>query len=278
MPTISAHNWTVEYHWSASSGLVVGPCEYMGVRVLYDAAVPFVYVNYAGDKFGPFTDELRSTSRRIERREIMRGFDLKASYDLYGDDYLYEHVTRFHDDGQFASRIVIQGPGEEIRGGHVYHIPFRIDLDVGGSRHDSFQHRTASGRWAKVPREGGLKPAGSGGYEWRLVDAAQDRGVLVRPGEFDDSELWALAHKEVESWSAAGGAGEGVPGSPESVPAVYDDNESVQDADVVFWYIAHVPSTELPRACGPWLALAGYPEPKPEADDHDHDHDHDDHH
>lgn len=272
MPTVSAHNWSVEYHWSASSGLVVGPCEYMGVRVAHDLAVPFVYVNYAGDSSGPFTDELRSTDRRIERREIMRGFDLKASYDLYGEDYLYEHVLRFHDDGQFATRIVIQGPGEENNGRHVYHIPFRIDLDVGGSPHDCFQRRSPSGRWTNVAREGRQVPSGADPYQWRVIDPTQDRGVLVRPGQFDDGELWALAYKEVEGWSAAGGAGEGTPGSPGSVPAVYDTNEKVQDADVVLWYIAHVPSTELPRACGPWLSLTGYPEPPPaEADDHHHD-------
>lgn len=110
MPRIAKHGWSVEYHWSASSGLVLGACEYLGVRVLHDAAVPFVYVDYAGDAFGPFTDELRSTNKHVERREIMGGFDLKASYDLYGDDYLYEHVWRFMHDGQFASKVVIQGP------------------------------------------------------------------------------------------------------------------------------------------------------------------------
>jgi len=267
MPTISAHNWSVEYRWSASSGLVVGPCEYMGVRVLHDVAVPFVYVNYGGDAFGPFTDELRSTSRRIERREIMRGFDLKASYDLYSDDYLYEHVIRFHDDGQFASRIVIQGPGEENGGQHVYHIPFRVDLDVGGSTHDCVQRRNASGRWTDVAREGAQQASATGGYEWRVVDRTQRRSVDVRPGQFDDGELWALAYKDVEGWSAVGGAGAGIPGSAGSVPAVYDNNESVQDTDVVLWYIAHVPSSELPRACGPWFALDGYPEAPPSMDD-----------
>jgi hypothetical protein len=264
MATFSAHNWSVEYRWSASSGLVVGPCEFMGVQVAHDIAVPFVYVNYAGGAFGPFTDELRSSVRRIERRDIMRGFDLKASYDLYGADYLYEHVFRFHDDGQFASRIVIQGPGEELNGRHVYHIPFRIDLDIGGKPNDCFQRRSSSGRWTNVAREGRQVPTGSAPDQWRVIDPTEDRGVLVRPGLHDDCELWALAYKEVEGWSAMGGAGEGVPGSPGSVPAVYDTNESVQDADVVLWYIAHVPSTGLPRACGPWFSLKGYPEPPPD--------------
>jgi hypothetical protein len=179
-------------------------------------------------------------------------------------------VIRFHDDGQFAQRIVIQGPGEENQGQHVYHIPFRLDLDVGGSTQDSFQHRSASGHWTDVAREGGHKAAGTGNYEWRVVDATQNRKVRIRPGQFDDGELWALTYKDVEDWSAAGGAGEGIPGTPGSVPAVYDNNENVQDADVVLWYIAHVPSSELPRACGPWFALDGYPEPPPTEDEDHH--------
>jgi len=138
---------------------------------------------------------------------------------------------------------------------------------VGGSPHDSFQQRAASGRWTNVAREGGHKPARVGMYDWRVLDRTQDRGIVVRPGQFDDSELWALTYKDVEGWSAAGGAGEGIPGSPGSVPAVYDNNESVQDTDVVLWYIAHVPSSELPRACGPWFALDGYPEAPPSMDD-----------
>ena len=46
--------------------------------MLHNASVPFVYVNYAGDHFGPFTDMLSSESTEIEVREIMHGFDLKV--------------------------------------------------------------------------------------------------------------------------------------------------------------------------------------------------------
>jgi hypothetical protein len=52
----------------------------------------------------------------------------------------------------------------------------------------------------------------------------------------------------------------------------------VQDADVVLWYVAHIPSAGLPRACGPWFALSGYPEPPTDEEDDDHHHDEEDHH
>jgi hypothetical protein len=263
MPSVDTANWSVEYYWSESSGLKLGRCDYQSIRVLHDASVPFVYVNYAGDAFGPFTDELRSTGARVEVREIMHGFDLKVTYDLYGPDYQYDHIWRFHDDGQFGSKIVVQGPGEEIEGKHVYHVPFRFDIDVSGASTDAFQRRLASGRWKGVAREGRHVVAEATGerYEWRIVDEASGKRVLARPGAGDDAELWVLRYKRLESWSSWGGAGAGVPGSPGSVPAVYDNNQSVQSADLVVWYIARVPSRALVAACGPWFELRGFPEP-----------------
>src|SRR6187401_727531 len=141
MPTIRRANWSVDYGWSAASGLRLGSCDYGGIRVIANASVPFIYVNYDGDAAGPFTDELRSERGKVDVRPIMFGFDIKVSYDLYGADYLYEHVWRFQDDGQFGSMVIIHGPGEEIDGRHTYHLPFRFDLDISGQSGDSFQRR-----------------------------------------------------------------------------------------------------------------------------------------
>jgi hypothetical protein len=68
MPVVTRENWHVNYHWSQSSGLKLGTCDYQGIRVLRDASVPFVYVKYEGDSSGPFTDELQSLSTSIEVR------------------------------------------------------------------------------------------------------------------------------------------------------------------------------------------------------------------
>ena len=58
------------------------------------------------------------------------------------------------------------------------------------------------------------------------------------------------------------------------MPAIYDDGQSVQRADLVVWYIAHLSSLDRVSACGPWLALDGFPAPDEEDEDHLHDHDH----
>jgi hypothetical protein len=276
VPSISRSGWRVNYYWSQSSGLKLGLAEYRSFPVLHNASVPFVYVNYAGDRFGPFTDVLRSESTEIEVRDIVHGFDLKVSYDSYGADYQYDHVWRFLDDGQFGSTIVIQGPGEEIHGEHTYHIPFRFDIDVSGESGDSFQRRLASGRWSNVEREGRQRAAVSPPEPaWRLLDRAAGKQALVIAGAGDDAEVWPLQYKQRESWSSWGAAGEGTPGAPGSVPAVYDDNQSVQATDLVLWYIAHVSSADVITACGPRFILEGYPKP-PADEDPDEPHHHDD--
>ena len=246
MPTIRKANWTVKYGWSRSSGLRLGVCEYAGIRVIANASVPFIYVNYEGEAAGPFTDELRSGRSTVDVRPIMFGFDLKVSYDFYGPDYLYDHIWRFQADGQFGSTIVIHGPGEEIDGRHTYHLPFRYDLDISGESGDSFQRRLPAGGWADVDFEGRHLPFNPGGreYHWRVIDKARDKSASLRARDGDNAELWALRYKPLESWASWGAVTPGLPGSPGSVPAIYDSGQTVQGTDIVVWYIAHVSSIE----------------------------------
>jgi hypothetical protein len=273
MPIIKRANWRVQYEWSASSGLRLGVCEYQRIRVLHNASVPFVYVDYEGNSSGPFTDELKSKRRKVEIREIMFGFDLKVVYDFYGEDYEYNHVWRFHEDGQFGSAIVIQGPGEEIEGHHTYHLPFRFDLDISGAAGDSFQRKDPDAQWRDVQKEGRhiSTQADEADNEWRVIDKASGKNAGIRARARDNAEVWALKYKAIESWGSWGATGAGVPGTPDSVPAVYDSNQSVQNTDIVVWYIAHVSAVERVSVCGPWFTLAGYPAADMHGDDH-HDH------
>ncbi|HEU4891606.1 MAG TPA: hypothetical protein VFT47_08650 [Vicinamibacterales bacterium] len=281
MPWIEQDNWKVFYTRSRSSGVRIGPCDYQGTRIIYAASVPFVYVQYPGTHVGPFTDELRSSTEQIEVRDIVKGFDLRARYDLYGPDYQYEHVWRFHNDGQFGTAIIIHGPGEEIGGRHTYYVPFRFDLDISGASGDSFQIRMPTNEWKDVDREGVSRPLASWApdYDWRIIDKASGRSVRVRGRVGDDSQLWTLRYSELESWSSWGGALPAPPGSPGSVPAVYVSGQSVQETDIVLWYLAKLQSADRVSVCGPWFALDGFPAPPDTGDDHDHgDHDHDDDH
>ena len=270
MATVDHSNWHVEYEGSAKGPLRLGRCDYAGVEVIYSAVVPYVYVDYLTSPPGPFTDQLACRDD-VEFRETMNGFDLKATYD-FGADYLYEHIWRFHDDGQFGSAMVIHGPGEEIRGRHTYHLPWRFDFDVGGAGGDCFQYRFGGTEWADLGREGRVRPSHPPEFEWRVLDNASGRNVQARSRVGDSAEAWALSYKRSESFSAFGATGSGPPGAPHSVPAIYDNDEPLQNTDVVFWYIAHIPAIDRVSVCGPWFALDRYPAVQPEPADHDHQH------
>jgi hypothetical protein len=260
MTLISQSNWDVNYFIGPNTDLRLGFCDYKGTRVIYAASVPFIYVNYAGFAF---TDSLQSLSGNAQVRQIVGGFDIKATYDLYGGDYLYEHIWRFSEDGQFGSTIIVHGPGEENNGQHTYHVPFRYDLDISGSSGDSFQQwlGTFFGFWANVAQEGqfisnaSLPPSY---YDWQVIDNATGKRAMVRARDGDNGEIWALQYSGLEAWSSWGGAQSSPPGSPGSVPAIYDNDQSVQNTDVVLWYIAHIPSLNLITGCGPSFKLLGY--------------------
>ena len=100
-------------------------------------------------------------------------------------------------------------------------------------------------------------------WDWRVVDPESGRSASVRARNGDNAELWALCYRRAESWASWGAAGKGAPGSLGSVPAVYADGQSVQDTNVVLWYIAHIGSVAIPAACGPAFRLDGYGAPMP---------------
>lgn len=261
VPVVQQAQWRVDWRLTERRGLVLRECTFRSRRVLRAASVPFVYVRYENSDIGAFTDQLASRRGRVEVRPVLRGFDLAIRYDAFGEDYLYDHVWRFHDDGQFGGRVIVHGPGEEIAGRHTYFVPFRLDLDVSGSGHDSLQQwysSGAAGQWADVSTEGRQTPAPGGRYDWQVVDKATGRRAMIRADDGDDPELWGLRYRPEEAAAAIGGVQVAPPGADGSVPTIFAGDESVQDTDLVVWYLAARPASPPVVACGPWLKLDGY--------------------
>ena len=83
-----------------------------------------------------------------------------------------------------------------------------------------------------------------------MIDKSRSQSASIRARAGDNAELWALRYKQLESWGSWGAVAPSVPGSPGSVPAVYDNSQTVQDTDLVIWYIAHISSNDRVSACG----------------------------
>jgi Cu2+-containing amine oxidase len=106
------------------------------------------------------------------------------------------------------------------------------------------------------------RPSSSTSTTTRPPEAKQSkRSAKLRARVNDDAELWALRYKRSESLSTAGGLTlKTPPGTPGSVPAIYDDDMNIQDTNIVLWYIAHLSAYERVAAAGPWFKLEGYPD------------------
>jgi hypothetical protein len=93
----------------------------------------------------------------------------------------------------------------------------------------STESRIASARTrihARLRPEGELRP-----LQRRLPVRARPAVPRRRPVRLENRDPGTRRGKrreDVEGWSAAGGAGEGIPGSGGSVPAVYDNNEAAE--------------------------------------------------
>ena len=107
-------------------------------------------------------------------------------------------------------------------------------------------------------------------YGWRVIDKSTNKSVLLRARAGDDAQVWALRYDDLENWNSWGGAQQSPPGSPGSVPAIYQTGQSLQETDVVVWYIATVSAVDRIAVCGPWFALEGFPQPIKESTQNGH--------
>lgn len=253
--------WSVGLRLTARGGMVLRDVTFHDQRVLQSASTPFVYVDYVGQSIGAFTDHLGTTTAVPEVRPTVDGFDIAVRYDAAGPDYLYEHIWRFFGDGQFGCRMVVHGPGEEHSGGHTYFVPFRLDIDCGSGLRDSVDAwfgPPSAGTWSAQSTEGELLHAPRSRWDWSVVDRAAGRRVLLRATDPAHDRCWAVRYRPEESFGALGVIQPGAPGTAGSVPVVYVGDESLQDSDVVLWYVAQVNAMPYVVTCGPWLGLQGY--------------------
>jgi hypothetical protein len=214
MTLISQSNWDVNYFIAPDTDLRLGNCSYNGTTVIHAASVPFIYVSYAADF--AFTDLGPEPQRDRGGPGHLRRLRHQGRLRPLWRSYLYEHIWRFYEDGQFASSILIHGPGVENQGQHSYHVPFRYDLDGFG---DSLQQWFEGiGGWTDVPEEGRLVAGPLAPpflYHWQQVDIGSGKRAMVRARDGDRGEIWALQYSaSTGDRSGTHGRAAGRPASP----------------------------------------------------------------
>jgi hypothetical protein len=179
---------------------------------------------------------------------VSRRYDIQASYS-------YIATIEFHNDGEWALRLKILGPGLSGHGGSPrYNAYWRIDADIDGYLDDNIA-QWSGGSWvARNPElsmsdDGNHSPAD---YEWRFRDAPF--AYQLQPDGSDSAQFFALLFHSSE------GAGD----MPAVIwPGNFLNSEGIADADVVGWYRGTSPagrycSTGSVCVLGPWLFPSGY--------------------
>lgn len=272
---VERDNWKFTWEVRESTGVAIRDVSYKGKLVLAKASVPVIRVEYdkgfswykpwtwgpreKTGRCGPFQDRIKwkhlrpvkdcnnqpvcvqeYTSGGMKWLEV-GGYARIGQYHIYQAWYLSE-------DGRIQP--VIQSRGLSCRTTHRHHPYWRLDItfhpDEKNRKEQVFVYDKGGddngwgAGWRKYRNEENDEKNPRQDRAWFVRDGQTGDGVWVIPGS-NDGNLDGFAKIDVgvrqnniledEPWKfgACGQLGYG------------DDNDSVQEKDIVFWYAAHMP-------------------------------------
>ena len=283
--------WSFDWEVRDNTGLALRDVTYADELVLAKASMPVIRVKYVKEmvwwnpftwfgsradngRCGPFQDRLRwqdlvpivncsnqkvciehSTQNNVKWLEL-------GIYVRIGEYHIYQswHLS---EDGEI--RPVVQSRGLSCNTNHVHHPYWRFDFDIDGNGMDQvFVHDDGgpdSGwgpGWRKYTNERNDVKIPATHRTWFVRDQLNGHGVMILPGAgyapmADDGERDRFADFDVAIRRA---------NTSEDIAWVFgargqlrydEDNQGVQEQDIVFWYVGHLPHM---AAQGPtkWLA------------------------
>lgn len=265
---IEQAGWKVHWRLTEAAGIMVYLVDYRGHRVMWEGSLPYVTVDHQRQQFPVDDDEIaaepshgtfwmplgeRTLAGPIRINELRGGFEIAA--DFGGGPYRYTQLWRFHEDGRIGPWLTIHGSG--VHEAHTYHPHWRFDFDIEGPRNNALE-RFEDGHWLRVEEEGWFPYTGEkdeDGHAWRQIDFASRASVSLQPHANEDAELYAIRYRD----------GEWAPFSPrnevdaQSFPAAYVGSQSLEDEDVMLWYVAHVHyNASFPYTAGPSIRVSGF--------------------
>ena len=284
--------WSFDWEVRDNTGLALRNVKYANELILAKASMPVVRVKYVKERVwwnpftwfgsradsgrcGPFQDRLRwqdlvpiancgdqkvcmesATQHNVKWLEV-------GAYARIGEYHLYQ-AWHLSDDGEL--RPVLHSRGLSCNTNHDHHPYWRFDFDIDGNGMDQvFVHeeggpdRGWGAGWRKYTNERNDVKIPTLNRRWLVRDQLNGHGVWILPGTGyaplkGDGERDKFADIDVAIRRAT--ASEDVPWSFGARGQLgYDeDNQGVQEQDIVFWYVAHLPHMS---ALGPakWLTL-----------------------
>ncbi len=244
--------WSFNYSTNNNlSGLVLTDVYYNDKKILGKASMPVMRVEYENDICGPYADilspgalrnpgggsqtpacENQAVCRRIFTQNGENFLEVGANWQI-GEYQIYQ-TYYFSENGYIDSRVYSRGLQCQIQ--HSHHGQWMFDLDIDGASDDQIAKHAND---IQVAEFNDLKANTS---YWTVQDKNTGSKVQITPsdndGEPDNFSKWDLAGRafvasEVGAWRH-GARGE--IGNLFNTPT-----QSVDGADVVLWYVSHLP-------------------------------------
>ncbi|MCP9462884.1 MAG: hypothetical protein NNA24_12685 [Nitrospira sp.] len=289
--TVSWDKWNFEWAVYDNQSLILTDVSYDGEPVLAKASLPVIRVKYEREwpwyhpyswfgmgrstgRCGPFQDRITwkhlETVPSCNSKVCIRPYTIGGVkwleigvYARIGEYHLY-HAWYLNELGEI--RPVLQSRGLSCRTTHIHHPYWRFDFGAAGADGEQvFEYTDGApdegwgAGWRKYTKEVNALKNPSKHRVWFVRDSRNSHGVWVMPGDgyppltgdgvpqscFSNFDVGVrLFHEEEDSGWIFGARGD----------LGYLNGEGIQEQDVVFWYVAHLPHE---AALGPaiWLAI-----------------------
>lgn len=258
-----------------ASGIELHEVTYRGVRVLKQAHLPILNVQYDDNLCGPYRDWLweetcfqaigrdipgapgfrwceQPPQTIIERHSDAGNFVGVAVYptpdgglgllsELAAGWYRYVLEWRFYPDGRIEPRVRFGDTDNScVCTGHNHHAYWRLDFDVVHPKNSLLEN--AGTEWQPVPLETSRRRGAGKTLLWRVIDPRSGAGYDVIPGPadgvgdaFSGDDLYALRWRPKQIDDGRRKVSLGA----QANVAAFVAGESIVAADLVIWYAAH---------------------------------------
>ena len=246
--------WTFTYSTEGIVGLELQDVTYKERKILHKVNFPVMRVDYDNDVCGPYADILWTNA--YVPIELSPPYDscngdgfCARNYKQDGNDYLEVGVSAelgeydiyqsyiFSPDGFFDSYVFSRGLQCETD--HRHHAHWMYDFDIDGRDNDQVMKNSGNLQTSEFNDR-----KVSTNY-WTIKDAETGMRVELNPGNFDgftdDFSQWDVA---VRKWNSGETYGWFL-GARGEIGDNYNNAESIDREDIVFWYVSHLDHKSL---------------------------------
>lgn len=246
--------WQLSYTSDGIEGLKLENVYFQGKKILQKASFPVMRVEYDNDVCGPYADILWSNvyvpidlnppynscngggfCARTYTQDGNEYMELGANARL-GEYEIYQSYV-FSPRGFFDSYVFSRGLQCETD--HRHHAHWLFDFDIDGKTNDQILRNSGDLQTSE------FNDRKANTSYWTIRDAETGLRVELDPGPYDgfadDFSQWDVAARkwnrgEANGWQL-GARGE--------IGDHYNNSESIDREDIVFWYISHLDHKSL---------------------------------